>query len=277
MTIPTDAGAASGRARADRRSGDDVRHRVAWARSTDIDAPRGGQPSAPTRRGPWPTSASATRTPSSPSTTSTLSTSTPSVRPCPSVNLEIVAAGPDAALDHDAGPRTRRRDHRGVRHRGLRCRRGGVAVGTGRTARRETRGPHGWWTCKRWSRQRRRRRDDGVAQRPDHLRRNDRVPNPMSNTPYSEALGATLIERAVPRAHRPRRRRLPGGHRRGGRRQPRRARRTRRHRRRRRGGADDPAPRRARTARGSSARARPRNSASCAWPSTPTPSCSTTS
>lgn len=65
----------------------------------------------------------------------------------PYVNLEIIEPGPEAhAITMRA--RARRRHHRSMRHRRLRRRLGGAAVGSGTGGYRRNRGAHGWRRCK---------------------------------------------------------------------------------------------------------------------------------
>ena len=274
QTILTDAGPRAHRGAPDRGPADDPRHRRHGRGRRAARAARVGrhrhQPRPP-RRPPRP------RQPAHrgrPSTTSPPSTSSPSVARSRHQPRDHRARA-RARRHHDARPRARRRHHRGVRHRRLRGGLGGRPTGASSTARAGNSTVH---------------MDGGDARVALHVPEpgrvtltgpatfvaHDRDPTPMSN-PYNEALGATLIERTDPRAHRAS----------SASRSP---------------ATDDETPTPASTSsrrwstppaptsspawcsaaitpitRGSSARARPRSCTSCASRSTPTPSCSTTS
>ena len=193
MTIATDAGLR----RVELEATDDPTTMFVTATMgdvTEIAAPNGWSALGVDPAGRSPTSASATRTPSSPSTISTPSTSQPSAVRCPTstwrssrqgrtptrsrcVSTNVVSGSPRRA---ELGPAPRPW-----------LRRGGV------WPRRATGNSSSTWTAdvQALDSDARRRRDVRVAQRSNHLRRHDRAP--MTNTPYSEALGATLIERTL--------------------------------------------------------------------------------
>ena len=118
-------------------------------------------------------------TPSSPSTTSRWSTSSPSVWPVPNATSRRSPRRPRRRFDHDAGHERGVEVTEAAAPARARLAVGSKSMGFGQPAGRKTRRSHGWWTCKRWSRRRRRWHDDGVAQRPDDLYRDDRVSIPM--------------------------------------------------------------------------------------------------
>ena len=115
---------------------------------------------------------------------------------CPHVNLEIIEPGPEPRRHHDARPRARRRHHRGLRHRRRAPRRGPPPAGASSTPAPTEIVVHMDGGSARVALHRPDARPRH-ADRPGHLRRHDRDPARHVSNPYNEALGATLIERAV--------------------------------------------------------------------------------
>ena len=133
------------------------------------------------------------------------STSPRSAPRCRGVNVEFIAPGPERRRHHDAGPRARRRRHRGVRHRGVR--------------RRLRRPPRGAWstpaTGNSWCTWPAGERDAWRSDRPTSPRRVTLTgPGPTLRRPTIERRRVTS-EQPVQRGARrhPHRAHLPGAHR----------------------------------------------------------------